>query len=170
MNEPVAGSVAPPVETADHTAATDERALAVQLFNGVWELLERPERSTADDDTMLHMAHASRFHWGQVGTAENLVRGEWMCSRVYAVLRRAEPSLHHAQRVLDLCHEHGIGDWDLAFGHEAIACACAVGGDADGARAATGLALAAADAIEDPEDRALLLADLETIPGQPRFW
>lgn len=41
----------------------DERALASRLFNGVWELLERPERTTTDDDTMLHMAHASRHHW-----------------------------------------------------------------------------------------------------------
>jgi hypothetical protein len=47
---------------------------------------------------MLHMAHASRFHWEQVGTPANLARGEWLCSRVYAVLRRPEPCLHHAAR------------------------------------------------------------------------
>ncbi|MCY1139283.1 hypothetical protein OWR29_14885 [Actinoplanes sp. Pm04-4] len=41
---------------------TDTRQLAVDLFNGVWTLLEKPDRTAEDDDRMLHMAHASRFH------------------------------------------------------------------------------------------------------------
>jgi hypothetical protein len=28
----------------------------------VWDLLEKPDRSAADDDEMLHGAHASRYH------------------------------------------------------------------------------------------------------------
>jgi len=166
MSETTASTTA----TAGPEGFADERALAVRLFNGVWELLGRPERTTADDDTMLHMAHASRFHWGRVGGPEHLARGEWQCSRVYAVLLRGEPSLHHAQRVLDICRENGIGDWDLAFGYEALARAHAVAGDAESARAVTEQALAAAEDIEEPEDRSMVLADLETIPGQPRFW
>jgi len=47
-------------------------------------------------------------------------------SRVYAVLGRAEPARHHAQRVLDVCLENGIGDWDLGFAYEALARAAAV--------------------------------------------
>ena len=91
--------------------------------------METEDRTQAQDDRMLHMAHASRHHWEQVGTPANLARGEWLCSRVYAVLGRGEPSLHHARRVLELCEEHGIGDWDLAFAHEALARAHAVAGD-----------------------------------------
>jgi hypothetical protein len=148
----------------------DERRLAAALFNGTWQLLERPERTRAEDDEMLHMAHASRHHWGAVGTPVNLARGEWQCSRVYAVLDRPEPCLHHAQRVLDLCTEHGMGDFDLAFAYEALARAHAIAGDADRARACTEQALAAAEAITEDEDRELILSDLESIPGQPRFW
>jgi hypothetical protein len=150
--------------------AAQHRRLGVDLFNGTWRLLERDDRSRADDDRMLHMAHASRYHWEQVGTATNLARGEWLCSRVYAVLGRGEPSLHHAQRVLDLCRENGIGDWDLAFAHESLARAHAVAGDRAAARSATEQALASAEEIADPDDRAMVLADLETIPHQPRFW
>lgn len=149
---------------------SDERRLAVDLFNGVWQLLEKEDRSPAEDDRMLHMAHASRFHWESAGTAVHLVRGEWQCSRVYAVLGRAEPALHHAQRVLDLCRDNGIGDWDLAFGYEALARAQAVAGNLEAAHAATEQALAAAEDIADPDDRSLVLTDLETIPGQARFW
>ncbi len=157
----------PPPEAATIPVQGDERKLAADLFNGVWALMETEDRTTAQDDRMLHMAHASRYHWEQVGTAANLARGEWQCSRVYAVLRRPEPCLHHARRVLEICEEHGIGDWDLAFAHEAIARAHAVAGDLDEARRAVGRACEAAENIADPEDRALLLADLETIPGLP---
>jgi hypothetical protein len=132
--------------------------------------MKRTERSTAENDQMLHMAHASRYHWSLVGTAANLARGEWQCSRVYAVLGRAEPSLYHAGRVVALCAEHGIADWDLAFGYEALARAHAVAGSPDAARQATEQALQAAEDIADEHDRCLLLADLETIPRQPRFW
>jgi len=103
-------------------------------------------------------------------TPAHLARGEWQISRVYAVLGRAEPALYHARRVLELCQENGIGDWDLAFAYEAVARAHAVGGDAGQAREYTDRALAAAGDIADSEERDLVLADLETVPGQPRYW
>jgi hypothetical protein len=89
---------------------------------------------------------------------------------VYAVLRRAEPCLHHGQRCLDICRENGLGDFDLAFGYEALARGHAIAGDAEHARAYTEQALAAAEDIKQDDDRELLFTDLETIPGQSRFW
>jgi DNA-binding transcriptional MerR regulator len=154
------------------SAAPPERQLAADLFNLVWTLLEQTGRTVADDDRMVHAAHASRYHWGQVpaATPAHLARGEWQISRVYTVLGRGEPALHHAGRVLDICQENGIGDWDLAFAYEALARAHAVAGDAAAAREYTDQALAAAEDISGEEDRELVLADLETIPGQPRYW
>jgi len=150
--------------------AGGERQLAVDLFNGVWRLLEKEDRGVEDDDRMLHMAHASRYHWGQVGEPVNRSRGEWQCSRVYSVLGRSEPALHHARRGLEICQANGIGDWDLAYAYESLARAHAVAGDKDQARAWTEQALAAAEDIAEDEDRELVLTDLEAIPGQPRFW
>jgi hypothetical protein len=46
----------------------------------------------------------------------------------------------------------------------------AVAGDAEQARAATDQALAAVEDIAEDEDRDRLLANLETIPGQSRYW
>jgi DNA-binding transcriptional MerR regulator len=149
---------------------TEERRVAVALFNATWTLLEKEDRSRDEDDAMLHMAHASRHHWGQIGTPANFGRGEWQCSRVYAVLNRAEPCLHHAQRYLDICQENGIADWDLAFAYESLARGHAVAGDAAQARACTEQALAAAEDIAEDADRELVLSDLESIPNQPRFW
>lgn len=141
------------------------RRLAVDLFNGVWQLLDKPDRTPEDDDRMLHMAHASRYHWDQIGTAENRSRGEWQCSRVYAVLGRAEPALHHATRNLEICRANGIGDFDLAFAYEALARSYALAGEAEQARAWTERARAAAADIAEDEDRELVLADLATIPS-----
>ena len=156
--------------SAAFLSSKDERRLAIHYFNSVWTLMEKEDRTTEEDNLMLHMAHASRYHWGQVGKPENIARGEWQVSRVYAVLRRPEPCLHHAQRVLDVCVENGIGDWDVAFAYEALARANAVSGDAEAARLMTERALEATENNKDDEDRKIVLADLETIPGQKRFW
>ena len=129
--------------------------------------METEDRTLAQDDRMLHMAHASRYHWEQAGTAVHLARGEWQCSRVYAVLGRAEPARHHARRVLEICEENGIGDWDLAFAHEALARAAAVAGDHQATERHLADARRAAELIADPADRELLEGDLLTIPSRP---
>ena len=140
-----------------------ERKLAASLFNDVWSLLEAEPRTPEQDDELIHAAHASRYHWGVVGDPVNLARGEWQCSRVYAVLHRAEPALWHARRCLELCEQHAVGDFDLAFAHEALARGHAVAGDAAARDRHAALAREAAVRIAEDEDRELLLADLATL-------
>jgi len=142
----------------------EERQVAVDLFNHTWELLGMPGRTTEQDDRMLHAAHASRFHWERVGTPTNLAVGEWQCSRVYSVLGRGEPALHHARRCLAICEEGGVAPFYLAEAHEAIARALAVVGDREGAAQAEADARRVAEAIEDEEERQMLEQDLATLP------
>jgi hypothetical protein len=148
---------------AEDSARELERGIAVDCFNGTWSLLDKSDRTADEDARMLHMAHTSVFHWGNVGTPVNAVRGEWQCSRVYAVLGRAEPALYHAQRALDICTRNDIGGFDLAFCCEALARAHSVAGDLDQAADWVRKARALADDITDAEDRDLLLADLQTV-------
>jgi hypothetical protein len=114
---------------------------------------------------MLHAAHASRYHWIRAGTRVNAARGEWQCSRVYAVLGRAEPALHHARRCLELCESEpaDLEEFDLPFAYEALARACSVAGDDAGTHEWLVRARAAGEAISDEDDRTLLEADLATI-------
>jgi hypothetical protein len=142
---------------------TDHRQLGVDLYNHVWSLLEKDDRTREEDDEMLHAAHASRYHWGEVGSAENLARGEWQCSRVYAVLGRGEPATHHAQRCLDLCVENGIGDWDLAAAYEALARAQRVAGNEEEFRRNLELGRHAARKIAEEDDREHIERDLESL-------
>ena len=142
----------------------EQRRLAATLFNRVWTLLES-RRGRAEDDEMLHAAHASRFHWGEVGSVAEQARGEWQCARVYAVLGRAEPALHHAGRCLDLCREHPaeMEVFDEPIAREALARALVVAGRNDEARAEVAEARRLLEAVDDPEDREIVERDLDDV-------
>jgi hypothetical protein len=137
----------------------DHRRLGVDLFNETWRLI----RSREDDEAMVNAAHASAYHWSRAADCrpENRARSHWQLSRVYTIVGRAEPALHHARSCLDLCERHGLVDWDLAFAYEALARAHRVAGDDEAADAYRGRAVAVE--IADPEDRELLQADLATL-------
>jgi hypothetical protein len=149
-------------------AALDHRAIGVELFNRVWELIDKPDRTVEEDDAMLHMAHASAHHWraeGAGATPNNLARSEWQVSRVYTVLGRGEPAGYHARRCLEICRDNGIGDWDLAFAYEALARAASVQGDLAAVASWAEQALWATENIAEDEDREAVLTDLASIPG-----
>jgi hypothetical protein len=145
----------------------DERKLAASLFNRVWALLDKPDRSADEDNEMIHTAHASRHHWGVIGGPTQWARGEWQCSRVYAVLARPEPAMYHARRCLVLSTEHGLGPFDLGAAHEAIARSYQVAGDPAKAAEHVALARDGAAKITDDEDRAILDADLADLTPPP---
>jgi hypothetical protein len=139
---------------------SEERQRGVDLYNEAWRLMESRE----DDDRLLHITHASRYHWGEAEACkpENLARGEWQISRVYTVLERPEPAIWHARRCLEHCEANGIGDWDLAYAYEALARAHALAGDGE-AEQWKAKAREAGDAIADPEDREHFDEDYATL-------
>lgn len=141
-----------------------ERQQAVDLFNEVWALLDTGDRSAAQSERMLHAAHASRLHWEAVGTAENVAVGDWLLSRVYAVLGCGEPAMYHARWCLERAERAALPGWVRAEGHEAIARAQIVLGELDEARRHAEAARAICDSIDDVEDRGVVLSDLATLP------
>jgi DNA-binding transcriptional MerR regulator len=142
----------------------EERQVAVDLFNHTWELLETADRTREQEDRMLHAAHASRLHWERTGTTTNLAVGEWQCARVYAVLGRAEPALHHARRCIELCEASDVEPFYLGEGYEALARAHAVDGDRAASADAEAEAWRIAERVEDPEERQMLEQDLGSLP------
>ncbi len=142
---------------------SQHRKLGIDLFNYVWNLLEKPDRTKEEDDEMIHAAHASRWHWGIIGEPEHLARGEWQISRAYATLGRGEAALRHGLRSLEICRQHAIEDFDLAYAYEAVARAWAVLGGQEERRRYLTLAQEAGAAIKETDDKELLFKDLETI-------
>jgi tetratricopeptide (TPR) repeat protein len=144
-----------------------ERKLGVELYNSSWALLDKPARTAEEDDELIHQVHASMYHWLRAPECEpkHRARGEWLCSRAYSVLGRAEPALHHARRCLEICEQYvdNIEDWDLAFAYEALARANRVAGNKEEARRFERRGRELADEIVDPEDKEIVLKDYATL-------
>lgn len=136
------------------------RALAAAFFNGVWDLMEQPERSTDDDDRLVEAAHASRFLWGLVGAPTQWATGEWLLSRAYSVVGRPEPALHHARRCEALTVDHGLDAFRLGFAYEALARASGLAGEAAAREAYLARAWACAAQVAAADDRQWLEENL----------
>jgi hypothetical protein len=140
------------------------RAVGVAANNRVWALLASEGRTEADNREMVDAAHASLWHWRYAGTLVHEQRGEWLVSHVYAVLGQGGPALVHAQRCWVLTEEGALEGFDYAYACEAVARAYAAAGDVKSAGAWRDHARNAAAQVTDPEDRAILDADLAAGP------
>ena len=152
-------------EAKKYTEEECHKKSAVDSFNLVWGLLDKRERTKEDDDRMVHAAHASRFHWGEIGTPVEFERGEWQISRVYSVLKRSESALYHAKRCLEICQRNSIGDFDIAFAYEAMARASAAAGEMSHCQRYIKSAREAGDQIKEKGDRNYFFSELKMIPG-----
>jgi tetratricopeptide (TPR) repeat protein len=109
------------------------RKAARECFNKAWDYLDRKERDASDERQMLHLAHASRYHWGFVGDATSLAVGDWQISRAYASLRQPQLALRFAQSALEICQNNDLAEI-LHTAYEGIARAYAVASDHESAR------------------------------------
>lgn len=141
----------------------EHKKIAMDCFNGTWDIIDLKERSEADVLKMIHMAHASRYHWGEIGTPLEWSRGEWQISRVYALAKMGESALYHGKHALKYCLDHEIGDFDLAFAYETIARAYGIIGDANQKEAYILMANEASLNIEKKEDLEYFLSELATV-------
>lgn len=141
--------------------AEEHRRLGIDLYNRTWTLMDSP------GDEMLHCAHASAYHWMHGGgTTANRARSEWLCSRVYSILGRPEPALHHARHCLELVESAPgeMEDWDIAGAYEALARAHLTAGEVDEARRYHELGREATAKVADREDAKHIEADLDALP------
>ena len=151
-------------EEKKYTEKECHKNFAIQLNNLVWKLLQKESRTAEDVDKMVHAAHASCFHWGEIGEPINRQRGEWLISHVYAVLNRPHPALFHARMCLELTEKHKFVDFDLAFAYEAMARALAASGNEPEGKKYRAKAQEAGDKIKNEEDKKIFLADLAAEP------
>lgn len=145
----------------------DHRTLGVDLYNKTWTLIEKETRTQDEDDEMVHMAHASAYHWLQVGTLANRARSHWQCSRVHVLAGQHEQALYHARRcheIVEANEDGSMADWDLAGAYEALARVQLALGNAGEAMHWAVLAREATAQIADEDDRKPIEADLATLP------
>jgi hypothetical protein len=148
------------------TDAHTHRTLGIEAFNSSWEILGRPwdEITPAEAEELIRRAYASAYHWSlaEGRTPPNAARSEWLLSRAWLVQGNAELSLRYAQRSLEMCETNDLTDFDLAYGHEAVARAYAGLGDEQQATAHRDRAKAVP--IAESEDRSLFESDVAAEP------
>ncbi len=143
------------------------RALAVELFNRTWLLLERdPARGHAGRDA-LAAAMASRLLWEGPGTGENLAAGDWLVSHVASRLGYADLALDYAAAAHERAAtaDPALPTWLLASTQEGLARAHAVAGQDEERDRWAADARATLEAVTDDEDRDLIESQLATVPG-----
>ena len=162
-HEDIAVPTPPPPPTLDPET---HRALAAGLFNRTWDLLEREDRTARDDAELIDTAHASSWHWRQVGNTANEARGHWILARVYSVLGHAPEAVYHARRANDVLDAggEGIEDWDRPAAAEAMARALVASGDLAGAAEWKAKAQDLLAAVADADDRGVVEGDLAALP------
>ena len=136
---------------------------AATCFNKAWELIEKADRTPAEDEEMIRLSQASIYHWTQREDfkTSNLSIGYWQASRICSILGRSD----EARRYGELCLENSPVEEPFlrAYAYEALARAERVAGNASLSAEHRDEAMRIANAVTDAEDRKALLADLETI-------
>jgi Tfp pilus assembly protein PilF len=147
-----------------YSEADVHRFFAKQYHGKTWELLDKPERTTVENECLADYAHASLAHWRVAGTAVHYQRGIWLLSRVYAVLGDPELALMYARRVLELTEEHldELEKFDQAFAFECMARAHALTGNVIEAQLYLKSAQQAGEEIPEKEDRDVFFTELNS--------
>lgn len=109
------------------------RKTAKKCFNEAWDYLDKKRRDANDEQQMLHLGHASRYHWTFVGTPGNLAVSDWQISRIYAALNQPSLALQFAMSCLEACEKHDLSD-TIHTAYEGMARAHAIGKDYKSAR------------------------------------
>jgi len=133
-------------------------------FNGVWDLIEKTTRSPSENKEMIHMSHASMYHWSKRpdGTDQNLSVGCWQLSRVYTLVGEADNAIKYGRLCLDHSKKDGVAVVFLGYAYEALARAYALAGDGEKKEAFMKKAIQIAEGLSS-DDKAQLQGDLETI-------
>jgi hypothetical protein len=138
---------------------------SVNCFNKAWDLIDKTDRTPAEDEEMVRLNLASHYHWTQRDdyTPTNASIGHWQTSRIYALLGQVENARRYGQLSLEASQAEDVAPFFLGYAFEALARAEAVGGDRENSEEFINKAKAAAEKIEKSQDRQQLLDDLGTI-------
>ena len=140
------------------------RRFAVDLFNRSWDILDQAERTPADEEELLAVAFASRWHWDQIGGDEERAVGDHQIAKVASLLGHGDLALRYATLALERTEAAAWGGWRLAAAYEGMARAHAAAGDTAARAEWVAKTEAALAAIPDPEERQVIADQLATVP------
>ena len=150
--------------SADEAADKARRSMATSFYNQAWDILDSDDRSPEALNELIDCAHASRHLWRGVGGVEQAAIGEWLVSRSYATAGMGAEALRHATLAHGLAESSAdLSDWLLPSTLEGLTRAELVAHGPEAAKVWHAEALTALERIADPEDRALIQAQLDEL-------
>ena len=159
MTEPVSDPT--PEETASW-----HRTMGPMLFHHTWDLLDRGDARTAEDEElMLAATLGQRYHWYAVGSALNRAIADWQVARVAAVLGYADLAERFGRLSLAMCDEHDLPAFYRGYAHEALARAADVMDDHRTRDQHVLAARALLPLVDDDQERSMLDADVRIVAG-----
>jgi len=154
----------------DETISPEEvakwtRRLAIECNNRAWRLAEAEGRTAAEDEEMLHCAHAAALHWSRVGTELHQARATMLLAHVHALRGRGESAMDYATQSFDYVASHDSPPWEVAFAHAVLANAAAAAGKRDLHGKHYGIAKVLGASLPDEEERAIFEATFRVVPA-----
>ncbi len=136
---------------------------SASCYNMAWDLIERSDRTPEDDEQMVHLAHASLWHWTQRPDCidKNLSIGYWQISRVSLLVGDAVNARKYANQCLAKTPEDE--PFCLAYAYEALSRAESLADNRTKAKEHLAEAWHNAERVTDDEEKQLLVNDLRTL-------
>jgi hypothetical protein len=155
---------------AQAPAAEDVRKwhkwFAVECNNRAWRLAEQTARTPAEDEEMVHAAHAAALHWSKVGTALHQARAAMLLGQVHALVGDGKRALHYARESFAFVSaQEDTPGWEIAFAHAVLANAAAANDEHSLHHTHYARAKALGGALNDDEERAIFEATFRTVPA-----
>ena len=142
------------------------RWFAVECNNRAWKLAEQLSRSPAEDEEMLHSAHAAALHWAKIGTELNNARATMLLAHAHAVLGDGKRALHYARESFAyVSSHHDSPAWEVALAHAVLANAAAANDERSLHGTHYARAKSLGGALTDPEESAIFEATFRVIPA-----
>jgi hypothetical protein len=144
--------------------ATWQRRIAARANNKAWELSEKLNRTQAEDQEMLHAAHAAMYLWSIVGNESNRAHAEQLLAHVSALLGDAAGAVEYFQSPSAFFSSKPCEAWEVAMCRTIAANVAASAGDVSRHQALYHEAASLIAALPGSEDREILLATLRVVP------
>lgn len=138
---------------------------AVNCNNEAWNLIDKPERTAAEERQMLYLAFTAAFHWSKIGTRINYARAEILLAHALSLVDNGDQAMQYALSALSFFEAGNGEDWDLAFAHLEASLAAATQGDQQQHRLHYQKAHELGEAIHEPEDQKIFMQMFSHIPA-----
>jgi hypothetical protein len=107
------------------------KRFAVEANNRAWDLAEQSGLTADEKIELFHTAHASAYHWSQIGTPQQIAQAELLLGHAHATLGNGEVAMEFATSAWDTITSGESAPWEVAFARAILAGAAAAASNPD---------------------------------------